>query len=582
MSNDQALPQLPSSPADARHASEPVSGLSRRSFLGSGVGAAALVAGGVTLPALVGSNPAAAFPPQDSAARKSNAFRKRVNAAVAHLNTPNPLHLDNGDEQLYADKRGNYTKGMPHDAFGRVDLSAYSMFTVACDNGSYSDFDLVPSGEGVPAQRRRFVNPLCGMAFDLEGGDSQEFAIPPAPAFSSAERAGEIVENYWMALLRDIPFNDYATNPLVAQACADLTSMSDFRGPKIAGAVTPQTLFRETAPGALVGPWTSQFFWKSQPYGAQFIEPRMRTIVPGTDFMTTEASWLAIQNGTVPVAGLSFDPTLRYIRNGRDISEWVHIDVLFQAYFQALLHMKVPPDPANPFTGGGLGVAFNPGNPYLTSVMQDGFGTFGGPHCATLLAEVSTRALKAVWFQKWYVHRNLRPEAYAGAVHHTLVNGLPYSHHADVLNSAALAQVFSQNGTYLLPMAFPEGSPLHPSYGSGHATVAGACVTILKALFDTQVPFPNPVVASSDGLTLSPYTAPDASQMTVEGELNKLAINVAVGRNIAGVHWRSDALQSLLLGEAVALSILRDQKITYREPFGGYTLRKFDGTVVTV
>ncbi len=40
--------------------------------------------------------------------------------------------------------------------------------------------------------------------------------------------------------------------------------------------------------------------------------------------------------------------------------------------------------------------------------------------------------------------------------------------------------------TALLPMAFPEGSPMHPAYGAGHATVAGACVTILKAFFDTS------------------------------------------------------------------------------------------------
>jgi hypothetical protein len=37
---------------------------------------------------------------------------------------------------------------------------------------------------------------------------------------------------------------------------------------------------------------------------------------------------------------------------------------------------------------------------------------------------------------------------------------------------------------------------------------------------------------------------------TVGGELNKLADNVALGRNMAAVHWRSDAEQSLLLGEA--------------------------------
>lgn len=45
-------------------------------------------------------------------------------------------------------------------------------------------------------------------------------------------------------------------------------------------------------------------------------------------------------------------------------------------------------------------------------------------------------------------------------------------------------QVAQKYGTYFLPMAFPEGSPTHPSYGSGHATVAGACTTILKAFFD--------------------------------------------------------------------------------------------------
>src|SRR5438067_1254408 len=38
-------------------------------------------------------------------------------------------------------------------------------------------------------------------------------------------------------------------------------------------------------------------------------------------------------------------------------------------------------------------------------------------------------------------------------------------------------------GTYLLPMEFAEGSPIHPSYGAGHATVAGACATVLKAFF---------------------------------------------------------------------------------------------------
>jgi hypothetical protein len=112
--------------------------------------------------------------------------------------------------------------------------------------------------------------------------------------------------------------------------------------------------------------------------------------------------------------------------------------------------------------------------------------------------------------------------------------------------------------------------------------VAGACATALKAFFNETFVLPNPVVASDDGQSLLPYTGADAGQITVGGELNKLADNVALGRDIAAVHWRSDAQQALLLGEAVTISILRDQRPTYNEPFSGFTFTKFDGTTITV
>src|SRR6266568_1267932 len=117
----------------------------------------------------------------------------------------------------------------------------------------------------------------------------------------------------------------------------------------------------------------------------------------------------------------------------------------------------------------------------------------------SLLAEVSGYALRAQWFQKYWVHRALRPEAYGGLVHYTKTAAASYPLHSDVLNSQALAGIFEKNnGTYFLPIAFPEGSPTHPSYGSGHATVAGACVTVLKAFFNTDnVAFPNPMVSRS-------------------------------------------------------------------------------------
>jgi len=53
--------------------------------------------------------------------------------------------------------------------------------------------------------------------------------------------------------------------------------------------------------------------------------------------------------------------------------------------------------------------------------------------------------------------------------------------------------------------------------------------------------------------------------------MNKLAANIAVGRNHAAVHWRSDYQHSLKLGEDVAISILKDDRGTYNESFHGFT-----------
>src|SRR5215831_1467363 len=82
-----------------------------------------------------------------------------------------------------------------------------------------------------------------------------------------------------------------------------------------------------------------------------------------------------------------------------------------------------------------------------------------------------------------------------------------------------------------------EGSFPFSAYPEGHGTVVGACVTMLKAFFNESFVIPNPVEASSDGFSLTAYTGPS---LTVGGELNKLAANVSIGRDIAGVHWRSD------------------------------------------
>ena len=515
--------------------------------------------------------------------RAEEAFNVRVDAALQEDRVTGVTHIVNGDEAAYACRIGNFSKGLPHNALGEVDPGAYSIFLLAMESApQMADVERIPMGSSDPALQMKLVNPCAGADFSLQGADSHHLSIPPAPPVDSAWAAGEMVELYWMALARDVAFTDYETHPVTQAASGELTKLSTFRGPKAGGAVIPGTLFRGFTAGDVRGPYLSQFLLQPVPFGSQYVEQRMRTVQARRDYLTAFNDWLNVQNGVRPGQNDAFDPVRRYIRNGRDLGQWVHVDVLYQAYFNAMLIMLQPADASDQVTGGGMGVPLNPGNPYLKSKNQVGFGTLGAPAIATAVAEIATSALKAVWYQKWIVHRRLRPEAYGGLVHNTLTGARTYPLHQDVLNSQAAAAVKTMQGTYLLPMAFPEGSPLHPSYGAGHATVAGASVTILKAVFDESYVIPNPVVPSVDGLSLVPYTGPDAAHLTVGTELNKLAFNIALGRNFAGVHWRSDYEESLKLGESVAISVLRDQKLTYREPFDGFTFTKFDGTKVTV
>jgi len=111
--------------------------------------------------------------------------------------------------------------------------------------------------------------------------------------------------------------------------------------------------------------------------------------------------------------------------------------------------------------------------------------------------------------------------------------------------------------------------------------VAGAYVTILKAWFDASFVIPDPVVPNHRGTALVAYTGPDAGSLTVGGELHKVAANIAMGRNFAGIHWRTDYSESLTLGEEVALGVLEEQQATYNEG-GSFTLTKFDGTTITI
>jgi hypothetical protein len=551
-------------------ANERPAGTSRRAFLGQ-IGSAAattLAAGSIGLakPAS-GSSASAAGSGQQ---RAEECYNIRQQAALDERHSPVPVEVLNGDERQYANFIGNYSKGLPHGATGEVDTGAYNALLAAVNSGLPAAFENIPLGGTV-----KLVNPQAGLAFDLEGTDSHQLAIDPPPAVASQARADDMVELYWMALCHDVNFSDYAVDRTSQAAAAELSDLAGFAGPRFGGQVTAQALFRGFTVDDVVGPYVSQFLLKPFNYGQIPISGQITTYLRGIDYLTNQASWLAARNGQGPFAKNQNDPQLRYIRNGRDLSAYVHTDQVFEAFYNAGIWL---------FTHGAPP---NPGNPYLNLTKQSSFATFGGPHFLTLLAEAANRALKAVWYAKWFVHRTLRPEDFGGLVHMTKTGQASYPLHPDVLNSNAAAQTFAKYGTYFHPQAYPEGCPQHPSYAQGHGSVAGACATILKAAVDGSVQFNTLTggviqMTSEDGLSLVPYPGSDTQEINVNGEINKLASNIGVGRNHAGVHWRTDYSDGLKLGEAIALSILTDQRGVYSETFSGFTITKFDGSTVTV
>ena len=494
--------------------------------------------------------------------RSANAFRLRIRAARYYNQNFLGRQENNGDEVQYADLRGSFSKTLPHNSLGEVDPGAYQIYLNALNSGDFNDFEQIPLS---PQADRKLANPQGAYKFEITGRDSHATFMRPAPAFASAETAAEMGEVYWKALLRDVPFIDFDTNADVAAAVADLNAFSETVGPKDGGAVTTGTIFRGETPGDLAGPYISQFLFKPITMGNIVIEQRYPTPAPGDDFMTSNVDWLAVQNGVAPSPLVKGNP--RYISDARALGEYVHVDFSYQAYQSAALILLGTPG------------VFDVSNPYRTSATQGAFVSLGGPDVLDLVAKAGNLALTGAWYQKWLVHRRLRPEMYGGRLHNQITGAKDYGLPAEIANSDAIGRTFSAYGTYFLPMAFPEGSPTHPAYPAGHATIAGACVTVLKAFFEETAILPNPVQATADGSALIPWTG---APLTVGGELNKLANNIALGRDWAGVHYRSDGVDGLFVGEQQAIGLLLDYSRTYNEMFDGFSLTKFDGTAIQI
>ncbi|MBR7742710.1 hypothetical protein KC207_05330 [Phycicoccus sp. BSK3Z-2] len=625
-------------------------------------------------------------PVPDCHDRRDAAATRRAALTAAAGGRGDGVTRPNGEETHYDDHALSFHKTLPHDPTGAVHRPSHAAMVRAVTRHDEGALETLPvgrnrTGSGAtpedppryttgapsPTTYRRLTSPLTGHVYDVEGADAGAFAIAPAPLLATDELAAEMAELYAMALLRDVPFTAIAdeSGPDVTAIRQELDSM-----PFLAGTATPRTragrnhlagrapvvtgadLFRGSTPGSRSGPWLSQYLLVGSDnsaatvegavgnsaastfpgeranlseedgfvlFGTQVVDQRSIVAVEGVDWMTTWASWLDCQNG-VDFNGLDvFRPDRRFLTTPRDVATYVHYDALYQAYLVACLIMLAD----------GTRFPKDPGLPESDSRTRSAFASFGGPHVLALVTEVSSRALKAVWRQKWMHHRRARPEVVAAlltlnatadaathlpqqdlrdaldelrgkippgllarvSAHNAAQNARTDGHVVQDAAAAAGLPTIEDSANFLLPMAFPEGSPTHPAYGAGHATVAGACVTVLEAMFDmhdadgSARAWPYPAFVAEPDADGTAHLAPASPQptpgLTVQGELDKLAANISIARNIAGVHYFTDYYESVRLGERVATSILEEQLGMYAEPVS-VSFTSFDGDTVEV
>jgi len=136
--------------------------LSRRTFLGN-VGGATLVAGVVGMSSLLETQGTKAgeiqqrtceLGPTAGVERADKAFQIRRQAAEYEKNLPLPKHPCAGDEAFYLNKIANYSKALPHNDLGEVDLNAYQALILALTTGQPADFEKIPMAGPV-----KLVNP---------------------------------------------------------------------------------------------------------------------------------------------------------------------------------------------------------------------------------------------------------------------------------------------------------------------------------------------------------------------------------------------------------------------------------------
>ena len=278
----------------------------------------------------------------------------------------------------------------------------------------------------------------------------------------------------------------------------------------------------------------------------------------GADYLTSVSEYLNVESGFPPTSALQFDPAYRFIRMGRDLAAYTHVDVAPSGILcrlsgacgdrRSARTRLIPISARGPNTAsarfGGPGRCWD--------------GSRDGNACAeSRLVPQVDRQPAAAPGGDWragaganLTHQHPMPQA-AAALHH------------DVLNSAALPIIHSPIRHLPVAAGIPRGSAgtsVLPHRTRDRRWSLHHCDQVLLRWksadsaaaagrrFGRHGAHPRRSVAH-------PYTGSDRDQLTINGELSKLAWNISAGHGIhAGIHFRSSTYYSILLGEQVGLA----------------------------
>ena len=448
----------------------------------------------------------------------------------------------------------------------------------------------------IPSENRRIIEGVASsQSYNLMGTDSCIPIYSDYYKIDDPRSMFEMGEVYSMQLLKDETFYDIENNVnnINKYHLSDLNSFEkNITAPTDNSKITSKLLFRGNNKHELIGPYISQYLYLPFNYGSIPIEQKFTSIIAQD---INDSKWIEIQNGKI-IKNVH-DNNVKYINTPKILATKVHTDPLFQFYYNAAIIS---------FQNNIKPSGFNNGKSSIWT-------SSGPPDIFASVAHVALGTLRSAWFNKYNIAMRIRPEVFAQRINlikneknNIYIDRVPgfknINNNMQNINNI-LSQVHGKQMNYHLKTLYTEGSPTHPSWPAGHACVAGACVTVLKAMLDTHEIDGNPkkwpmckfnthsgsdngICHSIDGNNLVKYKMDNSQQLTIVGELNKLASNVSIGRNFAGVHYRCDSISGISLGEQYAITYLIDKAKEYNESynkmFNHFFLEKFDGSKIKI